>query len=108
MNASLSYQGWSKKDGWCFGSTPTLLFIFEIVRDEFSAGVGNPKTLSPVETTGVVVRIWRSASEKRQGIPKAASRSSTCNGVKEIVSDIINGGVLACGTGRFELHRPHR
>src|SRR5437764_240676 len=97
MNSSLSYQGCSKKDGGCFGSTPTRLFIFERVKAELSAGVGNPKTRSSFETTGVVANARSSVSVKRHVIPRVARRCSTCAGVKEIVSDIIICCVLACG-----------
>src|SRR5215217_2315413 len=86
MNASFSYHGCSKNDGWCRGSTPHLLFIFERVSAALSAGVGNPKTRSEFETTGIVAKPTRSVSANWQVIPSAASRCSTCAGFKEIVS----------------------
>src|SRR5688572_11925233 len=108
MKLSFSYQGCSKKDGCCRGFTPTLVFIFESVRADPSAGVGNPKSRSAVETTGVVARVTRSASVKWQAIPSAANRCSTCAGVKEIESDIIICCMLACGKVVFRLHRPRK
>jgi len=101
MKASVSYQGCSKNEGWCFGSTPTIFFILERVRASFPAGVGNPNTLPVLETTVVVEKAVRSAAVNWMVIPSVATRCSTWSGVKEI-SDIVKNGVLACGQFAFK------
>src|SRR5678815_2329908 len=82
--------------GWYRGSLPTQLFMLPMVNASFAAGVGNEKILSVRFTTGVVASAVFSPGVKRQTMPMAARRCSTCSAVKEIVSDMPYNGMVAC------------
>ena len=67
-----------------------------MVNPAFAAGVGNPKTLSLRFTTGVVAKAIRSSGENWHSTPSVRNSCSTSVGVKEIVSDMADNGMVAC------------